>query len=80
MIYRGMDKDTRNQIIESRCADLGIAVQYDSIGRACYVPSLEDKILYYDNCENQELKLAIGNALAEAMGDPDGDDSWTEIF
>ena len=75
-----MDKETRNKIIESRCADFGISPRYDSQGRALYVPDFEDKILYYENCENPELKMAIGNALTEMMGDPEGDDSWTDIF
>lgn len=75
-----MDKETRNKIIESRCADFGINPRYDFQGRALYVPDFEDKILYYENCENPELKMAIGNALTEMMGDPEGDDSWTDIF
>jgi len=79
-IYSGMDVAERNLIIEQRCAGLGISPTYDASGRACYVPDLEDKILYYENCENPELKLAIGTALTEAMGSPFGDDSWTEIF
>lgn len=80
MIYRGMNKEERNKIIESRCAELGISPQYDSQGRAGYVPSLEDKILYLDNCENPELKYIIGNALSEMMEDSDSDDSWTEVW
>lgn len=80
MIYRGMDKAERNRIIEERCAEMGIAPRYDSQGRAGYVPSLEDKMLYLDNCENPELRGVIGNALTEMMGDPEGDDSWTEVW
>lgn len=78
-IYAGMDKEERNRIIEMRCQELGITPQYDALGRAGYVPSLEDKIQFYENCENVELKEAKGNALAEAMGDPDGDDGRTEV-
>lgn len=80
MIYEGMNKEERNRIIEERCRDYGIQPRYDSNGRACYVPSMEDKVQFYENCENPELREAIGNALTEAMGDPEGDDSWTEII
>lgn len=79
-IYRGMDKEERNRIIEDRCEEMGIAPRYDSQGRAGYVPSLEDKMLYLDNCENPELRGVIGNALTEMMRDPEGDDSWTEVW
>lgn len=79
-IYRGMDKEERNRIIEGRCEEMGIAPRYDSHGRAGYVPSLEDKMLYLDNCENLELRGVIGNTLTEMMGDPEGDDSWTEVW
>lgn len=79
-IYSGMDEEERNEIIENRCRDYGITASYDSDGRALYVPDMEDKELYYENCENPELKMAIGNALTEMMGEPEGDDSWTDIF
>jgi len=78
-IYSGMENERRNIIIENRCRDLGITPTYDSLGRAGYVPSLEDKILYIDNCENPGLREELSNALTEAMGDPTADDSWTEI-
>lgn len=77
-IYSGMPNGERNRIIESRYGVLGIAAEYDADGRALYVPDMEDKILYYDNCENPEVKEMVGNALTEMMGSPDGDDSWTE--
>ena len=79
-IYSGMPKEERNRIIESRCGVLGITAEYDADGRALYVPDMEDKILYYDNCENPEVKEMVGNALAEMMGSPDGDDGWTEVL
>lgn len=79
-VYSGMDKAERNRIIEQRCRDYGIAPVYSQDGRAGYVPDIEDKVLFYENCENPELREAIGNALTAAMGDPFGDDSWTEIF
>lgn len=41
---------------------------------------MEDKIQFYENCEDPELREVTGNALAEAMGDPEGDDGWTEVF
>lgn len=75
-----MPQEERNQILLDRYATLGISMQPDEYGRLPYVPSLEDKELYYENCENPELKMAIGNALTEMMGDPNGDDSWTEIW
>lgn len=78
-IYSGMPKEERNRIIESRCDELGITAEYDAEGRALYVPDLEDKILYYDNCENPEVKEIVGNALTEMMGSPYGDDRWTEV-
>lgn len=79
-IYAGMDKNERNQIIEERCRDYGIPVSYDSDGNAGYVPDMEDKVLYFENCENPVLREEIGNALTQMMGSPTGDDSWTEIF
>lgn len=78
-IFSGMDKKERNRIIEERCRDYGIAPTYDMDGNAHYVPDMEDKIQFLDNCENPELRESVGNALTEAMGDPYGDDSWTEI-
>lgn len=79
-IYQGMNKSERNRIIEQRCRDYGIAPSYDADGNVGYVPDIEDKLQFYENCENPELREALGNALTEAMGDPNGDDSWTEIF
>lgn len=79
-IYEGMPNDERNEILRERYRVLGIAPEVDFNGRLLYVPDLEDKMLYYDNCQNPELKMAIGNALTSMMGDPDGNDSWTEIF
>mgnify|MGYP003309783500 CR=1 FL=1 len=67
MIYSGMDKEERNRIIEERCAEMGIRPRYDAEGRAGYVPSLEDKMLYLDNCENPELREELGNALTEII-------------
>lgn len=80
MIYAGMDKEERNAIIEERCREYGISPSYDYDGNALYVPSMEDKIQFFENCENPDLKEVIGNALTEAMGSPYGDDSWTEIW
>jgi len=80
MIYQGMNKEERNRIIEERCRELGIAPQYDSEGRAGYVPSLEDKMLYLDNCEDPELRESLGVGLTDMMGDPEGDDSWTDAW
>lgn len=78
-IYPNMNKEERNRILQSRYSLLGIPEQSSPDGRLLYIPDLEDKMLYYENCENPELRMAIGNALAEMMGDPDGDDSWREI-
>lgn len=79
-IYQGMNKEERNRILSNRYSLLGIPENTAPDGRLLYIPDLEDKMLYYENCENPELKMAIGNALTEMMGCPDGDDSWTEIF
>ena len=80
MIYSGIDKDERNQIIEERCQELGISPNYDADGNAGYVPSLEDKIQFLDYCDDPVTKEIRGNALMEMMGDPFGDDSWTEVL
>ena len=53
---------------------------YDADGNAGYVPSLEDKIQFLDYCEDPVTREIRGNALTEMMGDPFGDDSWTEVF
>lgn len=79
-IFSGMDKKERNRIIEERCREYGIAPTYDANGNAGYVPSMEDKIQYLENCEDPELRSTLGNALTESMGDPFADDSWTEIW
>lgn len=75
-----MDKNTRNRLMEQRCRELGIFPTYDRDGRAGYVPSLEDKMLYLDECDDPVTREARACALTEMMGDPDGDDSWTEIW
>lgn len=80
MIYSGMDKDERNQIIEERCQELGISPNYDADENAGYIPSLEDKIQFPDYCDDPVTKEIRGNALMEMMGDPFGDDSWTEVL
>ena len=79
-IYPNMNKEDRNRILQSRYSLLGIPESAAPDGRLLYVSDLEDKMLYYENCENPELKMSIGNALVEMMGDPDGDDSWREIL
>ena len=79
-IYPNMNKEDRNRILQSRYSLLGIPESATPDGRLLYVSDLEDKMLYYENCENSELKMSIGNALAEMMGDPDEDDSWVEIL
>ena len=78
-IYPNMHKEDRNYILRNRYSLLGIPEQSSPDGRLLYIPDLEDKMLYYENCENHELKMAIGNALAEMMEDPNRDDSWMEI-
>lgn len=78
-IYPNMNKEERNHILRNRYSLLGIPETAAPDGRLLYVPDLEDKMLYYENCENPELKMSIGNALTEMMGSPDGDDSWVEI-
>ena len=78
-IYPNMNKEDRNRILQSRYSLLGIPESAAPDGRLLYVSDLEDKMLYYENCENPELKMSIGNALTEMMGSPDGDDSWVEI-
>ena len=70
-IYPNMNKEERNRILQSRYSLLGIPEQSSPDGRLLYIPDLEDKMLYYENCENPELKMSIGNALAEMMGDLD---------
>ena len=75
-IYAGMNKSERNRIIEERCRDYGISPSYDFEGNAGYVPDIEDKSLYIDNCMNPVLKEELENALTEMMGNPQGDDSW----
>ncbi len=79
-IYPNMNKEDRNRILQSRYSLLGIPESAAPDGRLLYVSDLEDKMLYYENCENSELKMSIGNALAKMLGDPDGDDSWVEIW
>ena len=74
-----MNKEDRNRILRNRYSLLGIPESATPDGRLLYVPDLKDKMLYYENSENPELKMAIGNALTEMMGSPDGDDSWEEI-
>lgn len=74
-----MNKEDRNRILRNRYSLLGIPESATPDGRLLYVPDLKDKMLYYENSENPELKMAIGNALTEMMGSPDGDDSWVEI-
>lgn len=75
-IYEGMDMDTRNQIIEERCKDLGISATYSHDGIACYVPSLED----IDECNDVMVQQARICTLMEMQGNPNGDDSWTEVW
>lgn len=57
-----------------------IHFHYNREGRAGYVPSLEDKMLYLDECDDLVTRESRACALTEVMGDPDGDDSWTEIW
>ncbi len=78
-IYPNMNKEDCTHILRNHYSLLGIPEQSSPDGRLFYIPDFEDKMLYYENCENPELKMAIGNALAEMMGDPDGDDSWREV-
>lgn len=80
MIYTGMNKEERNRIIEERCQEMGISPKYDSDGNAGYVPSLEDKIQFLDYCEDPTTREIRETALTEMMGDPYGDDSWTELW
>lgn len=79
-IYEGMDMDTRNQIIEERCKDLGISATYSHDGIACYVPPLEDKIMYINECSDVMVRQAKIGTLMEMQGYPNGDDSWTEVW
>ena len=50
-IYPNMNKEERNRILQSRYSLLGIPEQYSPDGRLLYIPDLEDKMLYYENCE-----------------------------
>ena len=75
-----MNKEDRNRILRNRYSLLGIPEQSSPDARLLYIPDLEDKMLYYENCKNPELKMSIGNALVEMMGDPDGDDSSREVW
>ena len=79
-IYPNMNKEDRNRILRNRYSLPGIPETAAPDGRFLYVLDLEDKMFYYENCENPELNMAIGNALTEMVGSPDGDDSWMEIF
>lgn len=78
-ISKELNKDDRNKILRERYSLLGNQEETDSDGNLLYIPDLEDKMLYYENCKNPELKEVIGNALTEMMGNPNGDDSWIEI-
>lgn len=51
-ILPNMNKEDRNRILQSRYSLLGIPEQYSPDGRLLYIPDLEDKMLYYENCEN----------------------------
>lgn len=73
-------KDRMNDIMEERYRDYGIEPEYDEEGKIGYIPDIEDEIAFYENCDDPELKQIRGVALMEMMGDPDGDDSWTEVF
>lgn len=51
-ILPNMNKEDRNRILQSRYSLLGIPEQSSPDGRLLYIPDLEDKMLYYENCEN----------------------------
>ena len=66
-IYPNMNKEDRNHILRNRYSLLGIPEQSSPDGRLLYIPDLEDKMLYYENCENPELKMFISTILIISM-------------
>ena len=77
-IYEGMNREERNKILTERYRDYGIPAKSDGNGNLLYIPDLGDKYMYID--QNEGDPSIYINALNSMLGDPNGDDSWTEVF
>lgn len=55
-IYAGMDNHLRNKILMERYSLLGIPLKEDNSGNIIYIPDIDDRTHYYENCENQKIK------------------------
>lgn len=75
-IYAGMDNHLRNKILMERYSLLGIPLKEDNAGNIIYIPDIDDRTHYYENCENQKIK----SLRLVSMNNPYGDDSWTELY